>query len=163
MVKVEEIRKELKGDNKELKEDNKELKKSNEELKHGQETLKVDNKELKKSNEELKHGQETLKVDNKELKNRLRDHDEQARLRALIEMDLRCNNIRKSLLILNRGRSSMLAESSSSMAFWTLLFHPLNRPATSWASTSFLITPISLLTTSSPPSIKVSTCVSWLK
>jgi myosin heavy subunit len=125
MVKVEEICKELKGDNKELKEDNKELKKSNEELKHGQETLKVDNKELKKSNEELKHGQETLKVDNKELKksneelkhgqetlkvdnkelkNRLRDHDEQAQLRALVEMDLRCNNIRKSLLAFPDGR-----------------------------------------------------------
>jgi len=66
--------------------------------------LKEDNKELKKSNEELKHGQETLKVDNKELKNRLRDHDEQARLRALIEMDLRCNNIRKSLLAFPDGR-----------------------------------------------------------
>jgi hypothetical protein len=40
----------------------------------------------------------------KTLERRLRDHDEQARLRALIEMDLRCNNIRESLLAFPDGR-----------------------------------------------------------
>ena len=97
MGKVEEICKELKVDNKELK-------KSNEELKHGQEMLKADNKVLKADNKELKADNKELKVDNKDLKNRLRDHDEQAQLRALVEMDLRCNNIRQSLLAFPDGR-----------------------------------------------------------
>jgi len=97
MMTVEEICKEL-------KEGNEELKKSNEELKYGQQTLTENNKELKKSNGELKHGQKMLIESNKELNKRLRDHDEQARLRALIEMDSRCNNIRKSLLAFPGGR-----------------------------------------------------------
>jgi hypothetical protein len=61
-------------------------------------------KEPRVSHKELKVSHKELKVSIEELKNRLRDHDEQARLRALIEMDLRCNNIRKSLLALPDGR-----------------------------------------------------------
>jgi hypothetical protein len=66
--------------------------------------LEGSHKELKWSNEELKGSNEELKESNDELKKGLRDHNEQARLRALIEMDLRCNNIRKALLAFPNGR-----------------------------------------------------------
>ena len=75
----------------------KELKDSNKELEHDQKTLK-------ESNEGLEGLCKELKDSNKDLERRLRDHDEQARLRALIEMDSRCNNIRKSLLAFPGGR-----------------------------------------------------------
>ena len=88
---------ELMDSNQGLKEGYEELKESNKELKHGQETLKKSNEGLKGLNKEIKES-------NKELEKRLRVHDEQAQLRALIEMDLRCNNIRKSLLAFPNGR-----------------------------------------------------------
>ena len=61
-------------------------------------------KEPRVSHKELKVSHKELKVSIEELKNRLRDHDEQARLRALIEIDLRCNHIRTSLLAFPNGR-----------------------------------------------------------
>jgi hypothetical protein len=45
-----------------------------------------------------------IKDSNKELEKRLRVHDGQAQLRAFIEMDLRCLNIRKSLLAFPNSR-----------------------------------------------------------
>jgi transcriptional accessory protein Tex/SPT6 len=118
MAKVEDICKELKEGNNELKEGNTELKKRNEGLEGLYKEIKDSNKELKDSNKELKHGLETLKErneglkglykeikdSNKELEKRLRVHDEQAQLRAFIEMDLCCLNIRKSLLAFPNGR-----------------------------------------------------------
>jgi tetratricopeptide (TPR) repeat protein len=87
-----------------LGENHEKLGESYEKLEESHEKLGESHEKLGESHKKLRESHKKLGESHEKLTKRARDHEEQARLRALIEMDLRCNNIRKSLLAFPDGR-----------------------------------------------------------